>query len=114
MEEKHHHKEEERNGGERKIKWGIKSPEESNVIGREGKECFQKERMWLAMAKDFYFCQNFNFSFAFCIMFIFNKCCINICISNCNKNLILPSAWAKLSMIVSTVLNSIFRLNKGD
>ena len=76
---------------------------ESNVIGIEGKECFQKERMWLAMAEGFYFCQNLNFSFAFCVMF--NKCCINIYISNCNNNIILHSSWAKLSMIVSTILN---------
>ena len=33
-------------------------------MGIEGREYFQKEGMWLAMANGFYFHQNLNFSFA--------------------------------------------------
>ena len=74
---------------------------------------FSKGEDVVGHGKGLLLCQNLNFSFAFCVMFIFNKYCINIYISNCNKNIILHSAWAKLSMIVSTILNYIYRLHKG-
>lgn len=76
-------------------------------MGIEGREYFQKEGMWLAMANGFYFHQNLNFFLCILCNVYFNKCCINIYILNCNKIIILHSACTKLSMVVTTVLNYI-------
>ena len=101
------------NGRERKIKYGVRNPGKCNVTETEGRECFQKEGMSSATLNGLY-SQQKEARISPCILcsVYFNKLHIKICILSCNK-IILHGACAKLFVIVTTVLNYIYSLNKG-